>query len=37
MCNKFDRDLKGIELIRNSSCSHALDEWPVFYYSEASE
>ena len=30
--NVFGRYLKGIELIRNSSCSHPLDEWLVFYY-----
>ena len=23
---------KGIELIRNSSCSHSFDEWLFFYY-----
>ena len=32
ICNVFDRYLKGIELISNSSCSHPFDECPVFFY-----
>ena len=32
--NVSGRYLKGIELIRNSSCSQPFDEWPVFYYKE---
>ena len=30
--NVFDMYLKGIESIRNSSCSHSFDEWLFFYY-----
>ena len=30
--NVFDRYLKSIEIIRNSSCSNPFDEWPLFYY-----
>ena len=32
--NVFDRYLKGIELIRNSSCSHPFDEWLFFHYNK---
>ena len=32
LINAFDKYLKSIELIRNSSCSHSLNEWPVLYY-----
>ena len=30
ICNVFDRYLKSIELIRNSSCSLPFDEWSFF-------
>ena len=30
--NVFDKYLKSIELICNSSCSHPVDECPFFYY-----
>ena len=33
--NVFEKYLKGIELIRNSSCRHPFDESPVFYYKRA--
>ena len=29
VCNSFDRYLKGLELMRNSSGSHLISEWPL--------